>query len=45
MKIAILLKNGPGTDEAGGALQTADDMLARGNAVSLYLLQMKRKRR
>lgn len=38
MKIAILLKNGPCTDEAGRALQTADDMLAQGNAVSLYLL-------
>lgn len=39
MKIAILLKNGPGTDEAGRALQTAADMLAQGQTVSLYLLQ------
>jgi len=39
MKIAILLKNGPCTDEAGRALQTADDMLAQGHTVSLYLLQ------
>jgi sulfur relay (sulfurtransferase) complex TusBCD TusD component (DsrE family) len=39
MKIAILLKNGPCTDEAGRALQTAGDMLAQGHAVSLYLLQ------
>jgi sulfur relay (sulfurtransferase) complex TusBCD TusD component (DsrE family) len=39
MKIAILLKSGPCTDEAGRALQTADDMLAQGHSVSLYLLQ------
>ena len=39
MKIAILLKSGPCTDEAGRALQTAGDMLAQGHAVSLYLLQ------
>jgi sulfur relay (sulfurtransferase) complex TusBCD TusD component (DsrE family) len=39
MKIAILLKKGPGTDEAGRALQTADDMLAQGHTIDLYLLQ------
>ena len=39
MKIAILLKSGPCTDEADRALQTAADMLAQGHAVSLYLLQ------
>lgn len=39
MKIAILLKNGPSTDEADRALQTAADMLAQGHGVSLYLLQ------
>lgn len=39
MKIIILLKNGPGTDEAGRALQTAEDMLDQGNDVRLYLLQ------
>jgi sulfur relay (sulfurtransferase) complex TusBCD TusD component (DsrE family) len=39
MKIAILLKSGPCTEEADRALQTASDMLAQGNAVSLYLLQ------
>ncbi len=39
MKIAILLKSGPCTDEAERALQTAADMLAQGHAVSLYLLQ------
>jgi sulfur relay (sulfurtransferase) complex TusBCD TusD component (DsrE family) len=39
MKIAMLLKNGPCTDEAGRALQTADDLLAQGHAVHLYLLQ------
>ena len=39
MKIAILLKSGPFTDEAGRALQTAGDMLVQGHAVSLYLLQ------
>ena len=39
MNIAILLKNGPCTDEAGRALQTAGDMLAEGHSVSLYLLQ------
>jgi sulfur relay (sulfurtransferase) complex TusBCD TusD component (DsrE family) len=39
MKIAIFLKSGPGTDEAGRALQTAGDLLAQGHAVSLYLLQ------
>jgi len=39
MKIAILLKNGPCTDEADRALQTTADLLAQGHAVSLYLLQ------
>ena len=39
MKIAILLKSAPGTDEAGRALQTAADMPAQGHTVSLYLLQ------
>jgi sulfur relay (sulfurtransferase) complex TusBCD TusD component (DsrE family) len=39
MKIAILLKSGPCTDAAGRALQTADDMLAQGHDVGLYLLQ------
>jgi len=39
MKIAILLKSGPCTDEADRALQTAADMLAQGHSVNLYLLQ------
>lgn len=39
MKIAILLKSGPCTDEADRALQTASDMLAQGHNVNLYLLQ------
>jgi sulfur relay (sulfurtransferase) complex TusBCD TusD component (DsrE family) len=39
MKIAILLKSGACTDKAYRALQTAEDMLSRGYAVSLYLLQ------
>lgn len=39
MKIAMLLKSGPSTDNAGRALQAADDMMAQGHAVSLYLLQ------
>ncbi|MFO7714135.1 DsrE family protein [Desulfosarcina sp.] len=39
MKIAILLKSGPCTDEASRALKTADDMLALGHSVNLYLLQ------
>ncbi len=39
MKIAILLKSGPCTDEAGRALQTAEDMLAQGHSIGLYLLQ------
>jgi sulfur relay (sulfurtransferase) complex TusBCD TusD component (DsrE family) len=39
MKIAILLKNGPYTDEAGRALQTAGEMLIQGHTVSLSLLQ------
>ena len=39
MKVVILVKSGPSTDDAGRALQTADDMLAEGHAVSVYLLQ------
>ena len=39
MKIALLLKSGPGTDEAGRALQAALDLLAQGHTVTLYLLQ------
>jgi sulfur relay (sulfurtransferase) complex TusBCD TusD component (DsrE family) len=39
MKIAILLKSGPGTDAAARALEMAADMLAQGHSVSLYLLQ------
>lgn len=39
MRIAILLKSGPCTDEADRALQTASDMLAQGHTVSLFLLQ------
>jgi sulfur relay (sulfurtransferase) complex TusBCD TusD component (DsrE family) len=39
MKIAILLKSAPCTDEADRALQTASDMLAQGHSVSLFLLQ------
>jgi sulfur relay (sulfurtransferase) complex TusBCD TusD component (DsrE family) len=39
MKIAILLKSGPCTDEADRALQTAEDLLAQGHTVSLFLLQ------
>lgn len=39
MKIAILLKSGPGEDNAERALQTALDMLEQGHRVSLFLLQ------
>lgn len=39
MKIVIFLKKGVFTDEAYRALQTAEDMLAQGHDVSLYLLQ------
>jgi len=39
MKVAILLKSGPCTDEADFALQTAADMLEQGHTVSLFLLQ------
>ena len=39
MKIAILLKSAPFTEEADRALQTASDMLAQGHSVSLFLLQ------
>jgi sulfur relay (sulfurtransferase) complex TusBCD TusD component (DsrE family) len=39
MKIVIMLKKGLCTDEAGRALQKADDMLTQGHTVSLFLLQ------
>ncbi|MEW5721620.1 MAG: DsrE family protein [Thermodesulfobacteriota bacterium] len=39
MKIAILLKSGPYTDEADRALQTSMDMLAQDHKVTLFLLQ------
>ena len=39
MKIAVLMKSGPCTDEADRALQTAADMVAQGHTVSLFLLQ------
>jgi sulfur relay (sulfurtransferase) complex TusBCD TusD component (DsrE family) len=39
MKIAILLKSGPHTDEADRVLETAADMLAREHTVSIFLLQ------
>jgi sulfur relay (sulfurtransferase) complex TusBCD TusD component (DsrE family) len=39
MKIAVLLKSGPCTDEADRAFQTAADMVAQGHTVSLFLLQ------
>jgi sulfur relay (sulfurtransferase) complex TusBCD TusD component (DsrE family) len=39
MKIAMLLKSGACSDHAARALQTAEDMLAQGHAVGLYLLQ------
>jgi sulfur relay (sulfurtransferase) complex TusBCD TusD component (DsrE family) len=39
MKIAILLKSSPGTDEAERMLQTAADLLTQGHSVHLYLLQ------
>jgi sulfur relay (sulfurtransferase) complex TusBCD TusD component (DsrE family) len=39
MKIAILLKSAPCTDEADRALETASDMLTQGHNVSLFLLQ------
>jgi sulfur relay (sulfurtransferase) complex TusBCD TusD component (DsrE family) len=39
MKIAILLKSAPCTDEADRALLIASDMLAQGHSVSLFLLQ------
>ena len=39
MKIAMLLKSGPSTIEAGRVLQTAGDLLSQGHAVSLWLLQ------
>ena len=39
MKIAVLLKSKPYTDEAARALQTISDLLSSGHDVSLYLLQ------
>jgi sulfur relay (sulfurtransferase) complex TusBCD TusD component (DsrE family) len=39
MKIALVLKSGPCTDEADRALQTAADMIGQGHTVSLYLMQ------
>jgi sulfur relay (sulfurtransferase) complex TusBCD TusD component (DsrE family) len=39
MKIAILLKSAPCTDEADRALLIASDMLVQGHSVSLFLLQ------
>jgi sulfur relay (sulfurtransferase) complex TusBCD TusD component (DsrE family) len=39
MKVAILLKSGPHTDDAGRALEIAADMLAQGHTVSIFLLQ------
>lgn len=39
MNVTILMKSGPSTADAERALQTADDMLARGHVVCLYLLQ------
>ncbi len=39
MKAAVLLKSGPGTDNAERALQTVRDMLDAGHGVSLFLLQ------
>jgi sulfur relay (sulfurtransferase) complex TusBCD TusD component (DsrE family) len=39
MKITILLKSAPLTDEANRALRTVSDMLAQGHSVSLFLLQ------
>jgi sulfur relay (sulfurtransferase) complex TusBCD TusD component (DsrE family) len=39
MKIVILLKSGACTDKAYRALQTAEDMLAQGHCVGLFLLQ------
>ena len=39
MKIAILLKSGPGTEEAERALQTASGMLAQGHTINLFLFQ------
>ncbi len=39
MKIAVLLKSKPYTDEAARALQTVSDLLSSGHDVTLYLLQ------
>jgi sulfur relay (sulfurtransferase) complex TusBCD TusD component (DsrE family) len=39
MKIVILVKSGPCTCEADRALKTAQDLLAQGHTVSLFLLQ------
>ena len=39
MKIAVLLKSKPYTDETARALQTVSDLLSSGHDVTLYLLQ------
>lgn len=39
MRIAVLLKSNPYTEEAERALQIISDMLASGHNVTLYLLQ------
>jgi sulfur relay (sulfurtransferase) complex TusBCD TusD component (DsrE family) len=39
MKIAVLLKSGPFSNESSRALRVASDMLSQGHAVNLYLLQ------
>ncbi|MBW1659880.1 MAG: DsrE family protein [Deltaproteobacteria bacterium] len=39
MKVTILMKSRPCKDEARRVLQMAEDMLAQGHNVSLYLLQ------
>jgi sulfur relay (sulfurtransferase) complex TusBCD TusD component (DsrE family) len=39
MKVTMLLKSGPCTDEADFALRAAADMLEQGHTVSLFLLQ------
>lgn len=39
MKIAVLLKSGPGSENAERAFQTVSDMLQQGHRVSLFLIQ------
>jgi hypothetical protein len=41
MKIAMLLRSGPATEKAARALQTAEDMLSQGHAVSLFCCRMR----